>query len=142
MRKGLKNLIFMFGTNQVNYDEVAPPLTYYPGAAWADMVSIDIYDEELDLAGSPRGLRHYTALIGTGKPFGISEFGQSFEDNGTGANGAAWDARTLTTANPRQLSAHGLRDRLVFERGRRSAQCTTCSRCPTCPAHARCCSIR
>ena len=95
-RKGLKNLIFVFGTNQVNYGGVVPPLTYYPGAAWADLVSIDVYDEELDLAGSARGLRHYAALIGTGKPFGISEFGQSFGDNGTGPNAASWDARTLT----------------------------------------------
>lgn len=96
VRKGLKNLIFVFGTNQVNYDGVAPPLTYYPGAQWADAVSIDIYDEQLDLAGSRRGLQHYTALIGTGKPFGISEFGQSFGDNGTGPGAADWDARTLS----------------------------------------------
>jgi len=95
--KGLKNLIFVFGTNQVNYGGVVPPLTYYPGAAWADMVSIDIYDEQLDLAGSGRGLRHYAALVGTGKPFGISEFGQSFDDNGTGPGASSWDARTLTT---------------------------------------------
>jgi beta-mannanase len=80
----------------VNFDGVAPPLTYYPGANWADAVSIDIYDEQLDLAGGARGLRHYNALIGTGKPFGISEFGQSFGDNGTGPNAHQWDARTLT----------------------------------------------
>ena len=61
------------------------------------MVSIDIYDEQLDLAGSGRGLRHYAALVGTGKPFGISEFGQSFDDNGTGPGASNWDARTLTT---------------------------------------------
>jgi beta-mannanase len=95
VRKGLKTLLFTFGVNQVNFDGVAPPLTYYPGSGSADLVSIDIYDEELDLAGSERGLQHYTALIGTGKPFGISEFGQSFGQHGTGANAAAWDARTL-----------------------------------------------
>ena len=99
----------------------SPPLTYYPGAAWADLVSIDVYDEELDLAGSARGLRHYAALIGTGKPFGISEFGQSFGDNGTGPNAASWDARTLTTTHPRQLSAHRFRHRLVFKRRGRPA---------------------
>jgi mannan endo-1,4-beta-mannosidase len=96
VRKGLKNLLFVFGTNQVNYGGVAPPLTYYPGGLWTDGVSIDIYDEELDLAGSTRGLQHYAALIGTGKPFGISEFGQSFGDQGTGPNASNWDARTLT----------------------------------------------
>ena len=96
VRKGLNNLIFVFGTNQLNYAGVAAPLTYYPGARWADAVSIDVYDEQLDLAGSARGRQHYAALIGTGKPFGLSEFGQSFGPNGTGPNAADWDARTLT----------------------------------------------
>lgn len=95
--KGLHNLVFVFGTNQVNYDGVAPPLTYYPGGASADVVSIDIYDEQLDLAGGRRGLQHYAALVGTGKPFGLAEFGQSYGDNGTGANADLWDARTLAT---------------------------------------------
>jgi mannan endo-1,4-beta-mannosidase len=94
-RKGLANLVFVFGTNQVNFNGVAPPLTYYPGARWADAVSIDLYDEQLDLAGGARGLQHYAALIGTGKPFGIAEFGQSFGDSGTGPGAAGWDARTL-----------------------------------------------
>lgn len=98
VRKGLKNLIFVFGTNQLNYDEVVPPLTYYPGAAWADMVGIDIYDEELDMAGDKRGLQHYAALVSTGKPFGLPEFGQSSDDaTGTGPNASKWDARTLAT---------------------------------------------
>ena len=95
VRKGLDNLLFVFGTNQVNFSGVAPPLTYYPGGEWADVVSIDIYDEKLDLSGRARGIQHYTALIVTGKPFGLAEFGQHFDENGTGANGSAWDARTL-----------------------------------------------
>jgi DNA-binding beta-propeller fold protein YncE len=93
--KGLSNVIFVFGTNQVNYDGVAPPLTYYPGGKWADAVSIDVYDEELDMGGSARGLQHYAALVGTGKPFGLAEFGQSYGNKGTGANAASWDSRTL-----------------------------------------------
>lgn len=97
VRKGLDNVLFVFGTNQVNYAEVAPPLTYYPGGLWTDAVSIDIYDEQLDLAGGARGLQHYAALIGTGKPFGLAEFGQSFTNSGTGAGAADWDARTLAT---------------------------------------------
>lgn len=95
-RRGLKNLLFVFGTNQVNYNEVAPPLTYYPGDKLVDLVSIDVYDDELDLAGSNRGLDYYKDLVGTGKPFGLSEFGQSFGNKGTGPDGAKWDARTLT----------------------------------------------
>lgn len=94
VRKGLDNLLFVFGVNQLNYDAVAPPLTYYPGADWADGVSIDVYDDELDLAGDDRGVQHYTALVGTGKPFGLAEFGQSFE-TAASIGAAAWDARTL-----------------------------------------------
>ena len=96
VRKGLGNVLFVFGTNQVNFDGVAPPLTYYPGGTAVDLVSIDIYDEALDLAGSARGLQHYAALVGTGKPFGLSEFGQAFGNDGTGAGAELWDARTLT----------------------------------------------
>ena len=97
VRKGLKNILFVFGTNQVNYDGVAPPLTYYPGGNFVDLVSIDIYNELLNMAGVEAGLQHYSALVGTGKPFGIAEFGQSFDDVvGTGPNASAWDARTLT----------------------------------------------
>ncbi|MGE0825700.1 MAG: glycosyl hydrolase [Candidatus Binatia bacterium] len=95
MNKELDNILFVFGTNHVNYDGVAPPLTYYPGGAWADVVSIDVYDEELDLAGDNPGTQHYVALIGTGKPFGLAEVGQTFTDEGTGEDGAEWDARTL-----------------------------------------------
>lgn len=95
VRKGLDNLLFVFGANQLNYNEVAPPLTYYPGGLLADAVSIDIYDEQLDLAGNARGLQHYAALIGTGKPFGLAEFGQSYTNTGTGPGAADWDARIL-----------------------------------------------
>lgn len=93
--KGLHNLVFLFGTNQVNYEGAVPPLSYYPGAAHVDAVGIDLYDEELDMAGGQRGLQHYSALTGTGKPFGLSEIGQSFDGNGTGAGGEQWDANTL-----------------------------------------------
>ena len=93
--KELDNLLFVFGTNQVNFDGVAPPLTYYPGANWADVVSIDVYNDQLNLAGSARGRQHYAALVSTGKPFGLAEFGQSFTDAGTGPNASSWDARTL-----------------------------------------------
>lgn len=98
VRKGLKNLLFIFGTNQMNYNEETAPLTYYPGASWADLVGIDIYDDQLDLAGNTRGLQHYAALVGTGKPFGLAEFAQTDDDaTGTGQDGASWDARTLAT---------------------------------------------
>jgi mannan endo-1,4-beta-mannosidase len=96
VNKGLNNLLFVFSPNQVSYNGIAPPMTYYPGSAAVDIVGLDTYDDALDLAGSARGLQHYAAMIGTGKPFGLSEFGQSADDvAGTGADGAAWDALTL-----------------------------------------------
>ena len=98
VQAGLNNLLFVFSPNQVSYNGIAPPLTYYPGGKWVDIVGMDTYDEELDFNGTQRGLQHYAALIGTGKPFGMTEFGQSFDSNaGTGADGANWDARTLVT---------------------------------------------
>jgi hypothetical protein len=49
------------------------------------------------LGGAERGLRHYAALVTTGKPFGLTEFGQHYGDTGTGPGAASWDARTLAT---------------------------------------------
>jgi hypothetical protein len=95
VNNGLHNLLFVFGVNQLDDYSFASPLTYYPGGAWADVVSIDIYNDQLYFAGNERGMQHYTALISTGKPFGLSEFGQSVGDNGTGPDGSGWDARTL-----------------------------------------------
>jgi mannan endo-1,4-beta-mannosidase len=95
VRQGIKNLLFIYGVNQMNYSDETAPLTFYPGMQWADAVGIDIYQERLNLAGGQRGLQHYTALVGTGKVFGIAEFGQNTFDNGTGPNSHDWDARTL-----------------------------------------------
>lgn len=103
-RKNLKNLVFVFGANQidssglnaVDWAGTAAPLTYYPGGRWADVVSIDLYDEQLDMARKERGLQHYAALVGTGKPVGIAEFGQDTFATGTGPGAAKWDARALT----------------------------------------------
>jgi hypothetical protein len=52
---------------------------------------MDVYNDQLNLAGDERGIQQYTTLISTGKPFGLSEFSQ--ETTGQGAS--AWDARTL-----------------------------------------------
>jgi mannan endo-1,4-beta-mannosidase len=93
--KGLDNLLLAFAANRVSWEAVAPPLTYYPGAGWVDVVGIDIYDDELNLGGAERGLRHYAALVATGKPFGLTEFGQHYGGTGTGPGAASWDARTL-----------------------------------------------
>jgi beta-mannanase len=92
--EGLDNLLFVFAPNQIDFDW-APPLTYYPGAGWVDVVGIDVYNDELSLGGhTTRGLRHYVALVGTGKPFGLAEFGRA-SDEATGTGTSPWDARTV-----------------------------------------------
>ncbi|MDO9712686.1 hypothetical protein [Paracraurococcus lichenis] len=64
------------------------------GAAEVGDVGIDVYDDDLHLGGD-RGLRHYAALVATGKPFGMTEFGQYYDVTVTGLGAASWDARTL-----------------------------------------------
>jgi mannan endo-1,4-beta-mannosidase len=92
--KGLNNVLFVFAANRVSWEGIMPPMTYYPGAAWVDAVGIDVYDNDLNLGGGYRGLRHYAALVGTGKPFGLTEIGQTTnEETGTGTH--VWDARVL-----------------------------------------------
>jgi len=91
--KGLDNLLFVFAPHQIDFDW-APPLTYYPGAGWVDVVGIDVYNDELNLGRTTRGLRHYAALVGTGKPFGLTEFGRA-SDDATGTGTSPWDARTV-----------------------------------------------
>ena len=92
VRKGMNNLLFSFSPSVVSYNGIVPPMTYYPGAAWTDITGLDVYDNELDLAGDARGLQHYNALVNTGKPFTLGEFGQTVAGNGPAAN---WDARLL-----------------------------------------------
>ena len=58
-------------------------------------MGIDAYDDDLNLGGAERGLRHYAALVATGKPFGLTEFGQFYDGTGTGPGAASWDARTM-----------------------------------------------
>ena len=93
--KGLHNVLWTYGTNQVDRSEIAPSLTYFPGGDVVDAVSVDIYNEQLYLGGNEPGLEVYTSLVGTGEIFGISEFGQSFTGTGTGAGGENWDSRVL-----------------------------------------------
>jgi beta-mannanase len=75
----------------VNYDGVTAPMAYYPGGYSTDVVSMDVYNDQLYLAGDERGVQHYTAMVATSKPFGLSEFGQA----ATGPDASQWDARTL-----------------------------------------------
>jgi mannan endo-1,4-beta-mannosidase len=98
--KGLHNLLFLYSPNAPDCRCAVPAMTYYPGSAYVDVVGVDVYDNDLSVGRSPddaRGLTTYQDMVATGKPFGFSEFGQgpNAADNGTGAFGHKWDARTL-----------------------------------------------
>ncbi len=94
---GLHNLLYVYSAAAIDFGECAPTMDYYPGAALADVAGIDVYQEQLNLAGNARGRNQYQALVATGKPFGFPEFGQSVTANGTDPGGAGWDARILLT---------------------------------------------
>ena len=63
-------LAWLFSPNRWYYG-LARPEAYYPGPEWCDLVGLDHYGNNLD--GVPAG--GYTALVGLGKPFILSEFG-------------------------------------------------------------------
>jgi len=88
--KGLHDLLFVYSTNQPDRGAAGPALDYYPGGDSVDVVGADVYQRSLNLNGPDRGRNTYEALVSTGKPFGLSEFGQ-----GEPSQGGSWDARTL-----------------------------------------------
>lgn len=70
--KGLDNLLWVFAPNGVAYDNgTRPPADFYPGDDVVDVVGLDWYSntpEKLEAGG-------YDALVATGKPFALTEFG-------------------------------------------------------------------
>ncbi|MCW2498223.1 glycosyl hydrolase [Jatrophihabitans sp.] len=94
---GLHNLLYVYSANALSQGAAVPAMDYYPGDSLVDVNGLDIYQESLYLNGGDKGLNEYAELVSTGKPFGMSEFGQSVGNSGTDPNGAAWDARTVAT---------------------------------------------
>lgn len=65
--EGIHNLIWVFNVNNGPYNASR----YYPGDAYVDVVSIDVYPSD----GRLNTLRDYRYMVSTGKPFAIGEYG-------------------------------------------------------------------
>ncbi|TAL32241.1 MAG: hypothetical protein EPN97_10050 [Alphaproteobacteria bacterium] len=71
--KGLHNLLWVYSAGS------RKPLEYYPGSQYVDIVGYDAYSYGTTRSGKAKG---YEALLTTGKPFALTEFGlQSAEYN-------------------------------------------------------------
>lgn len=83
--RGLNNLLWAYSPN-VGYTEWDPSvMEYYPGDQYVDLVGLDKY---MRLGEDPLQLNvygEYDALVATGKPLGLFEFGPM------PASGAGWD---------------------------------------------------
>ncbi len=64
--KGLHNLIWVYSPNHM--DNAA---NFYPGDAYADLVGIDAYTDDID----PKHIQGYPTVSALNKPFGFTEFG-------------------------------------------------------------------
>ena len=91
-KHGLHNLLFNYSTDSFVTPKQASALDFFPGAAWVDVVGIDVLQNSLFAAGDKIGEPFYAALLKTSKPFALSEFGQTIERG----PGAAWDVNVLS----------------------------------------------
>ena len=70
----LHNLLWVYAANRNDGGSaVADPTRLYPGDDLVDVVGLDIYDD--DLTDAESGAPGYAAMVGLGKPFGITEYG-------------------------------------------------------------------
>lgn len=85
----LHNLLWVYSPNS-NFDDVD---AFYPGANYVDVVSLDVYmgleEDPLDI----NSLGEYDALVETGKPIALFEFGP------IPATGAGWDTTDYNWTN-------------------------------------------
>ena len=95
--RGLNNLLWVYSPNSHFEDAVR----FYPGGSYVDVVSLDVY---MDLDEDPlniNSLGEYDALVSTGKPIALFEFGPS------PATGAGWDTTDYDWTNlTRDIRAH------------------------------------
>lgn len=75
--KGLGNILWMYNA-QEELPGVLDVLHYYPGDAYVDLVSMDIYNytTESEFVSKADAGSAYSALVSTGKPMFIAETGQ------------------------------------------------------------------
>jgi len=73
--KGLDNLLWVYGPNKG-----ARTAAYYPGDAYADLIGLDAYTDDVDLGH----IQGYEEIIALKKPFGFSEYGPHGSSNPPG----------------------------------------------------------
>lgn len=70
--KNLHNILWYYtpSARESNVTNLAfkTELFYYPGSNYVDIIGLDVYNDTLDIP-------NYSALLATGKPIGLSEFG-------------------------------------------------------------------
>jgi beta-mannanase len=96
--EGLHNILFVYSVQPVTYSAVAPVLDYFPGGSDVDVTGVDDYNNDLYLEGSSPGVDSYDDMVALGKPWGLTEAGQSVGAKGTGTGattGHNWDAETV-----------------------------------------------
>ena len=71
--RGLNNLLWVFNSAE-SWNNATD--FCYPGDEYVDMVSLDIYQDNMDWTNSA----DYTNLINTGKPFALGEYGPSINN--------------------------------------------------------------
>ena len=76
--RGLNNLLWAYSPNMV-WDTGSTAVDfYYPGAAYVDLVGLDVYyDKDQDTLDLDRNGGSYLPLIALNKPMGLFEFGPS-----------------------------------------------------------------
>jgi uncharacterized protein (DUF1684 family) len=73
--KGLHNLIWVYSPNKGAHTS-----DYYPGDAYADLVGLDVYADDID----PVHIAGYPEMIKIQKPFGFTEYGPHGASNPPG----------------------------------------------------------
>lgn len=69
--KNLHNILWYYTPSAKETGSgIQTELFYYPGNNYVDVIGLDIYNDTLDISATG-----YSALIATGKPIGIAEFG-------------------------------------------------------------------
>lgn len=82
---GLHNLIWVYSANVVTGPEVRPPLDFYPGDAFVDVVGLDYYGPEV---ASLNQSGCYSEIQRMGKVIALTEFGAKPMDGSL--DGEAW----------------------------------------------------
>jgi hypothetical protein len=71
--KKLHNVLWVYAANRNDGGALSDPTRLYPGDDLVDLVGLDIYDD--DLSDAEPEAPGYAAMVGLGKPFGITEYG-------------------------------------------------------------------